>query len=164
MWQRLANHDVIVDVVGSQIVNSSEEIQEIFQRALDEGHEGVIAKNLNSFYEAKRTKNMVKFKAEKTMDLEVVGIQPGRKGTKYEDMMGALQCVSADRKIQVDIGTGFSDAQREEFASGEMIGQIVEVYYNQLITRKDSDIMSLYLPVFYRVRPDKSGANVLEDL
>ena len=165
--QRLSGHvGLIVDVVGSQVVSSLEEIQEIFDRVVEEGHEGVIAKNLNAVYEPKRTKNMVKFKLlkEQTIDLEIVGLAPGRPGTKYEHMLGALQCVSADRKIQVDVGTGFKDEDREQLYTGETIGQIVEVCYNQLIDRKDSDTLSLYLPVYMRMRPDKSTANTLEEI
>ena len=46
----------------------------------------------------------------------------------------------------------------------ELIDKIVEVKYNEVISKKTSDVKSLFLPVFVDVRFDKDIANTLKEL
>ena len=85
-------------------------------------------------------------------------------------MMGSLTVASSDGKIMSDIGTGFSDEQRKYFwnewyLSGIDLNDhniIVTVKANDIVTRKNSETSSLFLPVFVEERLDKSEADSYE--
>ena len=125
---------------------------------LAEGEEGIILKNMTGKWENKRSKDLVKMKAEKDADLVVVDWQEGT--GKFAGMMGALVCQTSDGKVEVNIGSGYSDEQRKEFTKEAMMGRIVTVLYNERIASKArTDVDSLFLPRFIELREDKDEAN-----
>lgn len=166
-WKRLetlteqARTSELFIVVVSRKAETLEEVHSHFRDAIENGDEGVIAKNLNSVWQPKRSFDLVKFKDELTCDLIVVDIE---KGTgRNEGRLGALVCESQEGLLRVNVGTGFNDHQRDSFDES-MIGKIVEVKYNAQITKKDGGMSCLYLPRFLRIRLDKSIANVLGEI
>lgn len=152
------SHPKTIRIVEHKVVANIEEAQAIFEKYLAEGQEGIILKNLNSPWEDKRSKNLIKFKGEMDCDLRVVGVQPGT--GKYEGKLGALICESEDGVIKVDVGSGFKDFQREE---NYPIGTIVAVKYNARIKNKAGE-ESLFLPIFQEVRLDKMKADSSKDI
>ena len=140
-------------------VDNIDTANEEFQRLLAEGFEGIILKDRNGKWEDKRTKSQIKFKGELECDLKIVGIQPGT--GKYEGMLGAILCESADGVIKVSVGSGFNDSQRKQ--GDELVGKIVAVKYNARITNKEGD-QSLFLPIFIEVRNDKDTADSSKDI
>jgi len=136
-------------------VHSLEQTQEIFQKYLADGKEGIILKDPNSLWENKRSKGQVKFKAELDVDLVVTGLIEG--SGKYSGMLGALVCESDDSIIKVNVGSGFTDEQRKTITS-DVIGKIVAVKYNARIKNTTGE-ESLFLPVFLEVREDKEIAD-----
>lgn len=140
-------------------VDNIDTANEEFQRLLAEGFEGIILKDRNGKWEDKRTKSQIKFKGELECDLKIVGIQPGT--GKYEGMLGAILCESADGVIKVSVGSGFNDGQRNQ--GDELVGKIVAVKYNARITNKEGD-QSLFLPIFIEVRDDKDTADNSKDI
>lgn len=145
----------------SKTVSSLEEVEQIFRQKLAEGKEGVILKEPNSPYETKRVNHQLKFKAELTADLRIIGVEEGT--GKNVGKLGALVLTSGDGAVEVNVGTGFSDAQREEFWNNKdgLIGRIVEVNYNETITSKGKTKKSLFLPVFVELRMDKDQADII---
>lgn len=148
--------------VKTDIARSIEDIEIMFAKALEEGEEGVIAKNIGSLWQPKRTYDLVKYKAEITCDLIVVGWEEGN--GKNAGRTGALVCETSDGKVRVNVGTGFSDAQRIEFQRNKPIDRIVELRYNSRISKRGGGIDSLYLPRFVKIRYDKNEANSSEDI
>jgi hypothetical protein len=148
--------------VKTTMARSMEEVETLFAEALMAGEEGVIAKNWNAVWQPKRTFDQVKFKAEQTADLLVVGWEAG--SGKNADRLGALVCETSDGKIRVNVGTGFSDSQRQEFTENKPIDKVVEVRYNSRIAKKDGGLDSLYLPRFIKLRIDKTVANSSEEI
>jgi ATP-dependent DNA ligase len=144
-----------------KIVSNIEQAEEHFQSLLADGHEGTILKNTESFWEDSRSKHLVKMKAEKTADLEIIGWNPGT--GQYEGQVGSLVCASSDRKVVVSI-SGFSQDLRKSITENidTQIGTIVEVLYNERIASKSKDrdqVDSLFLPRFNEFRIDKSIAD-----
>lgn len=139
-----------IRLVESKSVGSVAEAQKIFDEYLAQGQEGIILKDLRGIWEDKRVKTQVKFKAELECDLRIVGIQPGT--GKYEGKVGAYICESADRVINVVVGSGFSDEMREVF---DVVGKIAAVKYNARIKNKQGE-ESLFLPILLEVREDKT--------
>lgn len=113
--------------------------------------EGVML-NLDTPYECKRTKNLIKVKKFFSCDIRCTGVEEGsgrNKGT-----LGALVC---DYKgFEVRVGSGFSDADRKHFWSNpeDVVGHIVSVKYKEETNNKDGGV-SIQFPVFEAVRFDK---------
>ena len=129
-----------------------------FAEMLKRGEEGTLLKSKDHAWEDKRSYGLLKMKAIKDADLEVIGWQEGT--GKYEGMLGALVCASSDGKIEVSIGSGFSDDQRKTYTEANTVGRIVEILYNERITSRDrTDTDSLFLPRFVELREDKDVAN-----
>ena len=148
-------------IAESHYVKSLEEVNKIFQKALTKGEEGILLKDPRAGWQDKRVKHQIKFKNELECDLECVAWQEG--SGKYTNMLGALVLRSSDNKVNVAVGTGFSDAMRGSITSNSVIGKIVSVKYNSLITDVNGE-MSLFLPVFVEVREDKKKADSLKEI
>ena len=111
--------------------------------------EGVIL-NLDTQYECKRTKNLIKVKKFYTYDLEVIGVEEGtgrNKGT-----LGSL-IVKYKNNI-VHVGSGFTDDERTYYWNnqGEIIGRVIEVKYKEITTDKKTGLESLQFPVYVGLR------------
>ena len=147
--------------VPSKIVNNEEEVLSWFNEVLRQGKEGLVVKNTQGMWEPKRSKNLCKFKAEKTCELRVIAYRFGN--GKYENMLGSLTCSTEDGKVLVDVGSGFSDNERRTIAPSDILDKIIEVKYNEIITDVNHK-HSLFLPVYGGIRFDKTNADNLEDI
>lgn len=141
-------------IVETKFPKSFEEAQEFYLEKRAEGHEGAILKDLSSPWEAKRVKHHVKMKAEETLDLKIIDYTEGT--GKFEGMLGAITVEDASGKLNVNVGSGFNDEERKKLFNNSIIGKIVEVKYNEIITNKDDDSLSLFLPIFDGIREDKN--------
>jgi len=142
--------------VTSSIVETIEQAQEIFQEYLAEGFEGIILKDGAGVWEDKRSKTQIKFKGELECDLKIVAVEEGK--GKAAGMLGAIICESADGIVKVNVGSGFTDANRKQYWSENLVDKIVAVKYNSRIKNKAGE-ESLFLPVFIELRDDKDVAD-----
>ena len=111
--------------------------------------EGIMI-NLDTPYECKRTKNLIKVKKFYTLDLKVIDaieVSGRLKGT-----LGAL--VVDYKGNTVNVGSGFSDEQRKKFWENKdsIIGRVIEVKYKEITKNKDTGLESLQFPVFVSLR------------
>ena len=143
-----------IDLVWNKQVNDIYTAQKIFEKFLAEGQEGTILKSKDGIWEDKRSKTQIKFKGELECELKVVDWEEGT--GKNVGRLGALVCESSDGVIRVNVGSGYSDEQRDEYTK-KVIGKIVTVKYNARIKDK-SGVESLFLPVFIELREDKDKA------
>jgi len=151
-----------IALVESKVVYSPDEADEMFQKALSAGEEGLIMKNLNGKWEAKRSNSLGKMKAVESATLKIVDWIEGT--GKYKDKLGAIVCESADGKLRVGVGSGFTDRERE-MSPDDMIGRLAEVKYNAKIANKNSpDMQSLFLPRWAGFREDKKVADTVDHL
>lgn len=150
----------LVLVKGIQ-VDDYYEVQKYYEMQLADGQEGIILKNSDSVYEGKRSKNNIKFKVENTADLIIEEVVEG--AGKYSGQLGSFRCTTSDGILSVNVGSGFTDSNRTEYFTNEMVGQIVEVKYNEIINDK-FDNKSLFLPIFVEIRSDKDIANSMGEL
>jgi ATP-dependent DNA ligase len=150
-----------VGIIESNVVHSLEEAQAIFESYLAKGEEGAILKDKTANWEDKRSKQLVKLKAELDADLKVIDVKAGT--GKYEGQIGALICTDSSGKLNVSVGSGLSDEQRKTLVANELIGKIVTVTYNAKIQAKDGT-WSLFLPRLVEIREDKNDANNFNDI
>ena len=155
-WLRL------VDCMGC---HDAEDVLNHFRAKRLEGEEGTIIKDLSMIWKPGTSKHQIKVKVAFDCDLKLVGWRYGE--GKYENMLGSIQCESSCGKIQVSIGTGFKDVDREQMVHflDQWVEEekIVKVKSNDIITNQnDPDKLSLFLPRFLEFRGDKSEADSLE--
>jgi len=150
-----------VEVVPSESINSLEEAMKIFALNLSLGYEGAILKNSNHLWTNKRSPDLVKMKEEITAEFNVIDIVEGT--GKYKNMLGSIVVTDESGNIKTNVGTGFSDEERQQYWKNKntILNQIVEVKYNEIIETKGSNKKSLFLPVYIVVRLDKDSADNL---
>lgn len=129
-----------------------EKIWEYLDYAEANDMEGVIV-NLDTPYEFKRTRSLIKVKKFFDIDLKCVRIEQGEKG-KYKNTLGAIVCKYKDGEVKV--GSGFTEEQRDYYFEnpGMIIDSVVTVKYKEATKNKDGS-ESLQFPVFVCVRQDK---------
>ena len=149
----------LFEVVQTFEIANLEEAQELFKEQLAKGEEGIILKNNDHPWEDKRSKQCVKMKEVIEMDLKITGFAEGT--GKASGMTGAIQVENKDGSIKTNVGTGLDDATRKDIwaRQEELIGTIITVKCNGVISRKGADSKSLFLPVFVELRLDKTESD-----
>ena len=136
----------------------NQQLDEFFSEALDLGFEGIMIKDVSAPYTCKRTVDWLKLKPALTVDLVVVGLMEGT--GRNEGRLGALVCEGEDdgRLIQVNVGSGFSDTDRDEFwrDSDTVVDMVAEVQADS-ITQNQDGTYSLRFPRFVRFRGFEAG-------
>lgn len=153
-----------IKVVESKVVYSKEEALHQYNINLEKGLEGCILKNPNAIWSSKRSNDYLKLKNESFADLLVVGFEYGTPGTQFDGMLGALICETSDGLLRVKIGSGFKHLKGERDNPESYVGKIIEVKYNEIISSKNSETKSLFLPIYSCIREDKNVANTFEEL
>ncbi len=129
--------------------------------AVDGGYEGVMIKDIDAPYECKRTHAWLKAKPFIEVTLEVKDVEEGT--GRNEGRLGAFVCEGTDdgKKINVNVGSGFSDVNRDEFWTGRdnIPGQLVEVRADA-ITQNQDGTYSLRFPRFKTFRGFDAGEKV----
>jgi len=148
-------------LVSSDIVQTQEEANGIFEKYLEQGLEGIILKDGSGIWEDKRAKHQIKFKGELECDLKIVAVEEGK--GKAVGMLGAIVCESSDGVVQVSVGSGFSDAQRKQFWKENIVGKVAAIKYNMRIKNKQGE-ESLFLPIVLEIREDKEVADASKDI
>ena len=142
-----------IHLVEWNMVNNIAEAQAKFTEYFNNGHEGIILKDVTEVWENKRAKHQIKFKGELECDLRCIGWEEGT--GKNAGRLGALVLESLDGAVKVNVGSGFSDDDRNSITAFNSVGRIVTVKYNARINDKSTGQGSLFLPVFIEFRSDK---------
>jgi len=153
-----------VTYVANELVDLDTELgqkryKEINQKAIDGGYEGIMLKDPNAPYECKRSVAWLKLKPFIEVSLTVVATEEGT--GKNVGKMGALVCEGVDdgKAIRVNVGSGFTDQQRDDFWSCRVDGQVVEVRADA-VTQNQDGTYSLRFPRFKSFRGFKQGEKI----
>ena len=145
-----------VSVVGHELVDLDTEAgqtryKEINAKAIAGGYEGIMLKDPEAGYECKRSVSWLKLKPFIEVSLTVVTTEEGT--GKNVGKMGALVCEGVDdgKVIRVNVGSGFTDTQRDDFWQCRVDGQIVEVRADA-VTQNQDGTYSLRFPRFKSFR------------
>ena len=165
-WGRLLGQGTSLRVVlGLEVDLNTAEGHDIMRRYAEdcvaEGFEGIMIKDMGAPYECKRTDSWLKWKPTITVDLEIVGFEQGT--GRNENRLGAIICegVDNDRRIRVNVGSGFSDAVRDEYWTNrdDLLGHLVEVQADA-VTQNQDGTYSLRFPRFLRFRDFEAGSKL----
>ncbi len=153
-----------ITVVGNELVDLDTDegqtrYKEINAQAVAGGYEGIMIKDPNAGYECKRSVAWLKLKPFIEVSLTVVETEEGT--GRNAGKMGALVCEGVDdgKEIRVNVGSGFSDQQREDFWNCRADGHIIEVRADAVTQNQDGSY-SLRFPRFLRFRGFNSGEKI----
>lgn len=135
------------------LVDSHDEIMEMYVKARDAGIEGVIVKVIRgamSKWVPKRSYGWMKIKDKLEADVEIVGAEEGTK--RLEKTLGAI--VVNYKGTLVNVGTGFTDGERQKLwrlhKKGKLSGLTAQVTFHE-----ETPDGSLRHPSFEAIRIDK---------
>lgn len=144
---------VLSDEFPNELVSDSHrDLDEAFEDAVEQGFEGIIAKDKSAPYEFQRSNAWRKLKPTKEpIDLRVTSVVPGT--GRLAGTLGALRVETAGGTALGKVGTGFTDEERDElWARDDLVGSIVELEWEELQERDGS--YGLRFPRFLRLRPE----------
>jgi DNA ligase-1 len=154
--QALDWEDVDLDTLEGQ-----ERFVALNKQAVEGGYEGVMIKDIDAPYECKRTHAWLKAKPFIEVTLEVKDVEEGT--GRNEGRLGAVVCEGTDdgKKINVNVGSGFSDANRDDFWNSrtDIVGQLVEVRADA-VTQNQDGTYSLRFPRFKTFRGFEAGEKI----
>jgi DNA ligase-1 len=166
-WIESAKHildetDCLRIVPGMNVDLDTAEGHDVMQRfasaSVEQGYEGIMIKNLDAPYECKRSDSWMKWKPTITVDLTIVGFEEGT--GRNAGRLGAIiyEGVDNERNIRVNVGTGYSDNDRDEFwaARDRLLGVIGEVQADAVTQNQDGSF-SLRFPRHVRFRGFEPG-------
>jgi len=147
---------------GMDVDLSTAEGQDVMRRfaedAVAQGFEGIMIKSVDAPYECKRSSFWMKWKPVMTVDLNIIGFEEGT--GRNTGRLGAIICegVDNDRNIRVNVGSGLSDADRDEYwhSRDDLLGRVVEVAADAVTQNQDGSY-SLRFPRFVRFRGFEQG-------
>ena len=150
-----------MSVVDTTVVYSLDEAFRIYARYLSENKEGAIIKSPSGVLKDNTSKDNVKLKMVFPIDLEVTGKYYGT--GKYSTMLGGLELQSSDGLLKTNVGSGFTDLQRDY--DMYKIGEIVTIKINDILTNESDSLRSCNLPIFVERRNfDKNVADSLSHI
>ena len=149
----LANELVDLDTDAGQL-----RYKKINAQAVTGGYEGIMIKDPEAGYECKRSVAWLKLKPFIEVSLEIVDVEEGT--GRNVSRLGAIVCQGVDdgKTIKVNVGSGFSDSDRDSYwtSRDSILGQIVEVRADA-VTQNQDGTYSLRFPRFLRFRGFEVG-------
>ena len=128
------------------------------EASVEQGYEGIMIKDIDAPYECKRSSAWMKWKPTITVDINITGFEEGT--GRNAGRLGAIICegVDNDRAIRVNVGSGLSDSDRDQYwsARGDLLGRVVEVQADAVTQNQDGSY-SLRFPRFIRFRGFEAG-------
>lgn len=148
-----------IKLVQGTLVNNQEELQSVYVEFLKQGYEGAILKDTEGIYECgRRSPYWLKIKPWTDADLTVVGSYPGE--GKHLGRIGGLVLEGSAEwnntiyQVRTEVGTGFTDEERESFQKmadeGTLVGRTVEIKFQDITVEG-----ACRFPVYSRLREDK---------
>lgn len=147
--------------VETHEVGSLEEAYKIYSKFTSDGKEGAVIKSPGSLWKDGTAKDIVKLKIAFECDLRITSIYEGT--GKAKGMLGGITVETSDGLLKCNCGSGFSDDMRKHLWKPENnpVGSIATIIANDVVTKKGSNVSSLFLPIFSMIRFDKGEADSL---
>jgi DNA ligase-1 len=135
------------------------EFKDFNKQMVEAGFEGIMIKDPNGKWEGKRSVAWLKQKPFIEVSLAVIETEEGT--GRNVGKMGALVCEGTEdgKLIRVNVGSGFTDKDRDEFWQCKVDGQVIEVRADA-ITQNQDGTYSLRFPRFMRFRGFKAGEKI----
>ena len=134
----------IIKLIPQISIKNKKHLQTFLKEIEQKRGEGVVVRDPNAPYIAKRTSKALKVKSFLDKECKIIGYNRGH--GKLKDMMGSLTC-QMDNNVTFKIGSGFS---LEERKNPPAIGSVITFKYKEM-----TKYGKPRFPVFLRVRKIK---------
>lgn len=149
------------ELVDLNTIDGKALFNEINKKAIEQGFEGIMLKDPTAPYELKRSVAWLKIKPYIEVTLRIKRCEEGT--GRNEGKLGAFVCegIEDDKHIESNVGSGFSDKQREEYWQNrfEITDNLAEVRADA-ITKNQDGTYSLRFPRFLTFRGFKQGEKI----
>lgn len=116
-----------IKIVETIICKNKEELMKYHEECLDLGYEGIMARNLDSPYEFKRSKHLQKIKIFNDAEFPIIGMNEGR--GKLAGSCGSFICTHEGRPFDVKLKGKLSELKKYWENQSEYIGKQMTVQY-----------------------------------
>ena len=137
-----------IKIVETVICNNLEELMKYNDDCLELGYEGIMARNLDSPYEFKRSKHLQKIKLFDDGEFPIIGMNEGR--GKLTGSCGSFICTHEGRPFDVKLKGKLSELKKYWDNQSEYIGKQLTVQY-QGFTKKNNVPR---IPIGLRIRDE----------
>ena len=145
-------------LVDLNLTEGHDQLRRYAHDVVAQGLEGIMIKSWDAPYECRRSSFWMKWKPVMTVDLNIVGFEEGT--GRNAGRLGAIICEGTDndRNIRVNVGSGLSDVDRDEYwhSRDDLLGRVVEVAADAVTQNQDGSY-SLRFPRFVRFRGFEQG-------
>lgn len=132
-----------IEVIQHLCANNEEELIDFYNKAVEDGEEGIVIYKMDSLYEDKRSYDWMRLVPKNSEDLEVIGFFEGR--GKYAFTLGGI---IVDRKGKaVKVGTGFKDVLSKKEEEGIIKDVDKKVFYSLSIPSYPTKLEDIYTPL-----------------
>jgi len=118
-------------VVETKVVTCLAEVHEFYKYIRSLGGEGLITKDFKALWKDHTSPLQCKMKNVMDVEMDITNVYMGEPDSKYEKCLGGLGTTSGCGMITVNVGGGFSDAQRGYIPVSEL--------HPKAIKAKDND-------------------------
>ena len=138
-----------VKVVENTKISSVAQFNKIHKDLVSKGAEGTMIRTANSYYQNKRSKDLLKVKDFHDAEVVVIGHETG--SGRNANILGALIVKWQKSGMGTNIfkvGSGFNDQQRNNYKTLFKIGTVITIQYFEI----DKTSQKPRFPIFMRVR------------
>ena len=149
LFERLAKvksyTDSIIKLIPQYPVQNKENMLQFLKKIESKNGEGVVVRDPNAKYIAKRTSKALKVKSFLDTECRVISHNAGK--GKYKGLLGSITC-KMDNNVSFKIGSGFTKEERE---NPPKIGALISFKYKEFTKNAKPRF-----PIFLRVRAPQS--------
>ena len=154
-----------VQIIPSVVVHSLRDALQYTSDVMSDGFEGSILKDFSGVFKDGTSKQQLKLKLVISAEMRCTGFQEGSKGTKREGKVGSIIFENDEGTVKGRC-SGFTDTELDYFTLNQdkLIGNIMEVQFNDLTKAQGNDYFALSHPRFIEWRNDKTETDTLEKI
>lgn len=149
-------------VIETKCVSDMKQAMVVCKNYMLNGFEGGVIKDPSSIWKDHTSPHNIKIKCTFEADYRITGIYEGT--GKAKGMLGGISVATSDDLLQSNCGSGFTDDMRKFLwlPENNPTGGITTLIANDVISKRGSNMKSLFLPIFSDLRFDKIEADSLE--
>jgi len=146
-----------------KIIENQEQLEEFYNIALKDNHEGIVVKLINSIYEYDSRMNWFKIKPYLDSTLKIIGYSFGK--GKNAQIISSLDIEDKSGFIKTKVGSGITDKNKDEimtlYNEKKLIGSLIDVEYEKIQPELNGS-KSLLFPRFLKFRYDLKEPDILD--
>ncbi len=140
-----------ISLIETEEVSSLKEAHNFYQKMRGQGEEGAILKDLNALWKNNTSPLQVKMKHFAEAEFKIVDVNEGE--GRLAGKMGSIRVTTDDGGIVCNVGSGFTDKERDINFWVDHLDDIVTIQFESVIEdKKRKTNKSLFLPTFVETR------------